>query len=786
MSRTLRILSLLLASCTRLWAQEHLPDAKTLLLLHFNDTLIGTNGQAPTKATSVTFETGVFGKGILIDNADILNYGTANSFIPGEGTIEFWVKPNWNGKDGTLQGTPPQNVTYFFVSMPEALILVRDGAANLRFVLGREDSEAYQAYNLGSWVAGQWHHVAVTWAIPGRMRTYVDGIERISHPSSNKDLIAPLPPTISIGSNGSSGQVNAVIDELRISSVARSANEIAASFVAGLSISGLTAKPASTKVLETWWKTPELVAATPTGTVEIPPLAATWRSSNQDVASVDGTGRITARKAGSATITAALKGFETRVEVTVTRPILQPVHETVHPYLATPAPNSLYVVPVVIMRFLPTLDGINLDVSKAPDFYVLGEIALDRLKRNIHTYDRRIKFILEEGSRFRGYKDPLAHPSIGYKVVDYITVYEQTPPGPVIGRSGDLPLFAPDFHQIFDRFDGKHYVNDLGVKEFWTWTGGLDAGMPSYNPAIHQPEDFRAVAESNMSSPLTGDISNSFRDNTDLPIYGRTYTVYGQNFRRSQAEAVHNHGHQLEAILSYAASLQDGNSDLFWKKFVGQDDKGNFITGRCGWTHMPPNTTRNFDYLNTTLVLSDIEGWTPDNIGNKSFVNVNTWGNLKYPWPDGETDFPQRIESQWYLYWMQNMPGLDNLIQYSSNQMRNWWAFTGDWDASMTAQLGLYGLICSYSIDPTSSSFGASGGTGTINITTGSECVWTATSSADWISIISGSSGGTRNGRILYSVAANTTTNSRTATIDISGRAFTITQAGWIPSRRRP
>ena len=48
-----------------------------------------------------------------------------------------------------------------------------------------------------------------------------------------------------------------------------------------------------------------------------------------------------------------------------------------------------------------------------------------------------------------------------------------------------------------------------------------------------------------MSSPLTGDISNSNRDNTDLPIYNSTYTVYGQNFRRSHAEAVHNHGHQL-------------------------------------------------------------------------------------------------------------------------------------------------------------------------------------------------------------------------------------------------
>ena len=98
-----------------------------------------------------------------------------------------------------------------------------------------------------------------------------------------------------------------------------------------------------------------------------------------------------------------------------------------------------------------------------------------------------------------------------------------------------------------------------------------------------------------MSSPLTGDISNSNRDNTDLPVYNSTYTVYGQNFRRTQAEAVHNHGHQLEAILSHVNHLQYGNTDLFWKKFVGQDENEDFITGRVGWTHMPPNTTKHYD-----------------------------------------------------------------------------------------------------------------------------------------------------------------------------------------------
>ena len=48
---------------------------------------------------------------------------------------------------------------------------------------------------------------------------------------------------------------------------------------------------------------------------------------------------------------------------------ISPVFEKIDPYLATPAQGHLYEIPVVIMRFLPTTDGINLDVSKAPDFW---------------------------------------------------------------------------------------------------------------------------------------------------------------------------------------------------------------------------------------------------------------------------------------------------------------------------------------------------------------------------------------------------------------------------------
>jgi hypothetical protein len=215
-----------------------------------------------------------------------------------------------------------------------------------------------------------------------------------------------------------------------------------------------------------------------------------------------------------------------------------------------------------------------------------------------------------------------------------------------------------------------------------------------YDPSIHKPEVFRAGEESNMSSSLTGDISNSERDPTDLPIYSKTYVMYGQNFRRTQSEAVHNRGHQLESILYYANRRQDGNTSLFGEKFIGPSQIDPALGfRRCGWTHIPPNTSVEYDYhTNYNEVLSDIADWTPEGIGQKKLVSAHTWGDHPYPWPTGMAPQLQeaRNEAHWYIYWMQSMPGRGNTIPYGLKRMTNWWRFTGDWDGSIRNGLGLY------------------------------------------------------------------------------------------------
>jgi hypothetical protein len=86
------------------------------------------------------------------------------------------------------------------------------------------------------------------------------------------------------------------------------------------------------------------------------------------------------------------------------------------------------------------------------------------------------------------------------------------------------------------------------------------------------------------------------------------------------------------------------------------------------------------------------------------------------------------------------------------------------------------GGSCSYSISPTSASYGASGGNGSVSVSTTAGCQWTASSNNSWIHVTGGSSGNGP-GTVSYSVDANSG-GARTGTVTIAGRTFTVNQAG--------
>lgn len=348
-------------------------------------------------------------------------------------------------------------------------------------------------------------------------------------------------------------------------------------------------------------------------------------------------------------------------------------------YLSTPAAGYQQLMPVVLVTHIPTQDGVTLDLTEAnyayrPPEWTNNSVA--DLIAYIEKINTRQKFMLEEMSRFRGYKAASNSPYLGYSIVAHYIFYEALP---LDTRTNpfDASQKMVDFTALINKVGGQKWVEHKSVREFW------------FNNYFNDKFQFW---ESNMSSPLTGDISNSDRFPGDLPVCSNSYVIYGTNYHRTQAEAIHNHGHQIEAMLDYVDRRHSGTSELFWGKFVGVPGYPGpaMIPGRCGWTHQPPNTMINYGYLDPTIVDVDCENWKPDGSGAKVPVNSAYFDTLSYAWPDGVINIPQRAETQFYIWWGQNMPGHQNQIPYNATVMENWWRIIGDWDASISDETKLY------------------------------------------------------------------------------------------------
>ena len=191
-------------------------DAETLLLVHFDNSLTGTQGEVGT-ASGVAFADGRYGEGIHVDYGDTLSYLSAGNLDLSQGTVEFWLKPDWNGDD-------EESYTFFEMGYEwfERMRIMKDGANNLRFMVWDDDTEYGVAYNVGDWLAGEWHHIAVTWQ-GDTIALYADGLQLGT--SAGVSMPAALVDRIYVGSAARDPQyAQGVIDELRISSTARVGN----------------------------------------------------------------------------------------------------------------------------------------------------------------------------------------------------------------------------------------------------------------------------------------------------------------------------------------------------------------------------------------------------------------------------------------------------------------------------------------------------------------------------------------------------------------------------------
>jgi N-acetylneuraminic acid mutarotase len=104
------------------------------------------------------------------------------------------------------------------------------------------------------------------------------------------------------------------------------------------------------------------------------------------------------------------------------------------------------------------------------------------------------------------------------------------------------------------------------------------------------------------------------------------------------------------------------------------------------------------------------------------------------------------------------------------------WVVTGFGTRATGTNTSLASMLCAYAVTPLRAAFDAEGGDGSINVTTCNGCAWSAISDREWLTVET--AGGTGNGTVLYTVAANRADGRRTGTITVGDRLFTITQSG--------
>jgi hypothetical protein len=181
-------------------------DNYTIFVEHFHSLKhIRDNGWTVFDAS---FIEGKFGDGIRFSEAgDYIERSVPSDFNEG-GSVEFWIKPEWNGSDDGAHAL-------FWTSNSFPRVLTSN---EILFLFVGSDDQV--SYNISSWNASTWHHVVANWQSGLNYSLIIDGVKvNESNISSIEENTGDL---FYLGASRTGTQPsNATFDELRISNVPR-------------------------------------------------------------------------------------------------------------------------------------------------------------------------------------------------------------------------------------------------------------------------------------------------------------------------------------------------------------------------------------------------------------------------------------------------------------------------------------------------------------------------------------------------------------------------------------
>ncbi|MDI6770841.1 MAG: putative glycoside hydrolase [Anaerolineales bacterium] len=147
------------------------------LLLHFDASAAGANGEMPSLAEEVAYAPGKWGRALALPEAGNLEFARQGNLFLDEGTIEMWIALQADGSDPAyaewqaLFYYEAPNGDYFHIAQSEYGALFGGGNTS-----GEWQGAGHYEGSVQGWQAGEWHHLALTYSASGNfLRFYLDG-----------------------------------------------------------------------------------------------------------------------------------------------------------------------------------------------------------------------------------------------------------------------------------------------------------------------------------------------------------------------------------------------------------------------------------------------------------------------------------------------------------------------------------------------------------------------------------------------------------------------------------
>lgn len=208
---------------------------------------------------------------------------------------------------------------------------------------------------------------------------------------------------------------------------------------------------------------------------------------------------------------------------------------------------------------------------------------------------------------------------------------------------GVTPPYMPqeaDYHAIIKRFNILQRVAKNEIDEVWIFNFP-HAGF--YESVMAGPKAFWCNAP-----PLHHTEASKKR-----------FVIMGFSYERGVGEMLENMGHRAESIMEKTFENLSGDDHL-WHRFIRheQTDPGRAALGNV---HFAPNSHRDYDWNNPSIVMSECDDWLynfPNFKGVTREVAAEEWGN-------GDT----REHHKW---WMKHFPKTSGRRNGIHN---NWWQY---------------------------------------------------------------------------------------------------------------